>query len=211
MVSLILIKEKAMNKEFLPYDTIRNDGFKLARQIWEDGFIPDIIYVSLRGGSSLGNAIHEWFKLKNKNNRPILYAAVVAHSYSDANEQTKMMIDGWTYSPEHLRSGDRILLVDDIFDSGATINYLVSAFLEKGIPRRDIKIAVHDYKVFHNKEVSAPIQPDYWCRKHDIRSDKDVQWIHYMGHELAGLTPEELEKYYYTPYPELRKTFEGVV
>ena len=47
-----------MHKEFLPYDTIRNDGFRLARKIWEDGFIPDVIYVSLRGGSSLGNAIH---------------------------------------------------------------------------------------------------------------------------------------------------------
>ncbi|MGP1491285.1 MAG: phosphoribosyltransferase [Treponema sp.] len=200
-----------MNKEFLPYDTIRNDGFKLAHRIWEDGFIPDIIYVSLRGGSSLGNAIHEWFKLKNKDSRPILYAAVVAHSYSDTNEQTKMMIDGWTYSPAHLRSGDRILLVDDIFDSGATINYLVSEFLEKGIPRRDIKIAVHDYKVFHNKEVREPIQPDYWCRKHDIHSDKDIQWIHYLSHELTGLTPEELEKYYYTPYPELREIFKGIL
>lgn len=52
-----------MSKEFLPYDTIRNNGFRLARRIWEDGFIPDVIYVSLRGGSSLGNAIHEWFKL----------------------------------------------------------------------------------------------------------------------------------------------------
>ena len=200
-----------MSKEFLPYDTIRNNGFRLARRIWEDGFIPDVIYVSLRGGSSLGNAIHEWFKLVNKDVKPILYAAVVAHSYSDANQQSKMMIDGWTYSPEHLRSGDKILLVDDIFDSGATINYLVSAFLEKGIPRRDIKIAVHDYKVFHNRENSEPIQPDYWCRKHDIHADKDSRWIHYMSHELTGLTPEELEKHYYAQYPELREVFKGVL
>ena len=84
-------------------------------------------------------------------------------------------------------------------------------FLEKGTPRRDIKIAVHDYKVFHNKEVTEPIQPDYWCRKHDIHSDKDIQWIHYLSHELTGLTPEELEKYYYTPYPELREIFKGIL
>lgn len=103
------------------------------------------------------------------------------------------------------------MLVDDIFDSGATINYLVSAFLEKGIPRRDVKIAVHDYKVFHNRESSEPIQPDYWCRKHDIYSDKDSCWIHYMSHELAGLTHEELEHYYYAQYPELREVFKGVL
>ena len=100
-------------------------------------------------------------------------------------------------------------MVDDIFDSGATINYLVSAFLEKGIPRRDIKIAVHDYKVFHNRKSSEPIQPDYWCRKHDIYDDKESRWIHYMSHELSGLTPEELEKYYYAQYPELREIFKG--
>lgn len=200
-----------MHKEFLPYDTIRNGGFRLARKIWEDGFIPDVIYVSLRGGSSLGNAIHEWFKLVTKESKPMLYAAVVAHSYTDIHKQAKMMIDGWTYSPEHLREGDKILLVDDIFDSGATINYLVSAFLEKGIPRHDIKIAVHDYKVFHNRKGDELIQPDYWCRKHDIKSDDDVCWFHYMSHELAGLTSEELEKYYFTPYPELRETFKGVL
>lgn len=200
-----------MSKEFLTYDTIRNNGFRLARRMWEDGFIPDVLYVSLRGGSSLGNAIHECFKLMNKGGKPILYAAVVAHSYSDTNEQLKMMVDGWTYAPDYLRSGDKILLIDDIFDSGATINYLVSVFLEKGIPRRDIKIAVHDYKIFHMKKDKEPIQPDYWCRKHDVYSDADDHWIHYMGHELAGLTSEEVERHYYTPYPELRETFKGIL
>ncbi|MEL3906696.1 MAG: phosphoribosyltransferase [Treponema sp.] len=199
-----------MEKEFIPYDTIRNDGFRLARRIWDDGFIPNVMYISLRGGSYLGNVMHEWFKLVDKETQ-ILYAAVVAHSYSDINQQTKMMIDGWTYSPEHLRSGDKILLIDDIFDSGATMNYLVSAFLNKGIPRSDIKIAVYDYKVFHNRESAEPIQPDYWCRKHDIYSDSDSRWIHYMSHELLGLTPAELEKYYFSAYPELRETFQGII
>lgn len=198
-----------MNKEFMAYDTLRNDGFRLARRILDDGFVPNVMYCSLRGGAYLGNIIHEWFKLAHKGNS-ILYAAVVAHSYSDTNEQTKMVVDGWTYSPEHLRSGDKILLVDDIFDSGATMNYLVTALLEKGIPRRDIRIAVYDYKVFHTKNHREPIQPDYWCRKHDIHSDADNKWIHYMSHELMGLSQQELEEHYFSAYPELRETFEGI-
>ena len=32
-----------------------------------------------------------------------------------------------------------------------------------------------------------------------------------MSHELTGLTPDELEKYYYAQYPELRETFKGVL
>ena len=38
-------------KEFLPYETVRNDALKLASKIYHDGFIPDIIYVPLRGGA----------------------------------------------------------------------------------------------------------------------------------------------------------------
>ena len=200
-----------MNKQFISYDSVRNDGFRLARRIWEDGFIPNVMYISLRGGSYLGNVIHEWFRLLNKEERSILYAAVVAHSYSDVNHRVKMMIDGWTYSPEYLRSADKILLISDIFDSCATMNYIVSTLFEKGIPRRDIKIAVYDYKVFHNKKDGEPIQPDYWCRKHDIYSDEDSCWIHYMSHELIGLTQDELEKYYFSQYPELRETFKGIL
>ena len=39
-----------MNKEFLPYEKVRNNALKMAYRIHQDGFIPDIIYVSLRGG-----------------------------------------------------------------------------------------------------------------------------------------------------------------
>ena len=83
--------------------------------------------------------------------RPVFYAAVVARSYTDIRQHERVMVDGWTYSPEHLRSGDKVLLVDDIFDSGHTINRLAEIILEKGIPRKDLKVAVHDYKYFTYK------------------------------------------------------------
>ncbi|MEL3899417.1 phosphoribosyltransferase [Treponema phagedenis] len=195
-----------MIKDFISYDNIRNNGFKLAQQIIGDKFIPNVIYVSLRGGAYLGNVISEYFKVAFRGKQPILYAAVVVRFYSNVQVQDKISIDGWTLPPENLRKGTKILLVDDIFDSGITINYLVDTLIEKGIPRRDIKIAVHDYKIFHYKK-PEPIQPDYWCRKHDIHSEADDLWIHYMSHELMGLSEEELEKHYYAKNPELRDVF----
>lgn len=193
-----------MHKEFLKYDTVRNNALKLAYRIHQDGFIPDVIYVSLRGGAYLANVISEYFKIVRRNERPVLYAAVVARSYSDIRQRDRVMVDGWTYSPEHLRNGDKILLLDDIFDTGKTINHLVEILLEKGIPRKDILVAVHDYKYFSYYEEQLPIQPDYWCRKHVIDSpDKDL-WIHYMSHELIGLSEEELEKHYFSFDPELK-------
>ncbi|MBR5867530.1 MAG: phosphoribosyltransferase [Spirochaetaceae bacterium] len=199
-----------MRKDFLPYDTVRNNSLKLAHKICKDGFVPDVIYVSLRGGAYVANVISEYFKIARKDARPVLYSAVVARSYSDIRQRNRVMVDGWTYSPEHLRPGDKILLVDDIFDSGKTVNHLVELLLEKGVPRSDIKVAVHDYKYFTYYEEQLPIQPDYWCRKFEITKPEDDLWIHYMSHELIGLTKEELEEYYFKQDPELREVFDSI-
>lgn len=194
-------------KEFLSYNTVRNNALKIADKIYKDGFIPDVIYCSLRGGAYMANVISEYFKIVTKKEKfhPALYAGVVGRSYSDIQQHTKVYIDGWTYPPENLRPGDKILLVDDIFDSGNTINCLVETLMNtKGMPRQDIKVVVHDYKYFSYHETQLPIQPDYWCRKFVINNPDENLWIHYMSHELVGLTKEELEKNYYNEDPELR-------
>ena len=192
-----------MFKEFLPFDTVRNDAIKLAYKIYKEGFIPDVLYCSLRGGAYMANMISEYFKLVCKGKKPVLYSAVVARSYTDVREHSSIHIDGWTYSPDYLRSGDKILLVDDIYDSGNTINFLVETLVEKGVPRKDIKVAVHDYKHVTYRE-RLPVLPDYWCRKFEINKPEDDRWIHYMSHELVGLSKEDLEAHYYKDDPELR-------
>jgi hypoxanthine phosphoribosyltransferase len=199
-----------MNKEFLPYDTVRNNALKLAHRIHTEGFVPDVIYVSLRGGAYLGNVISEYFKIVRSEGRPVYYAAVVARSYTDVRKHERVMVDGWTYAPDHLRTGDRVLLIDDIFDTGRTINRLAEIILEKGIPRRDLKVAVHDYKLFTDKAEQLPIQPDYWCRKHELLTTDEDRWIHYMSHELVGLSKLELETHYYKDDPELRDILNAI-
>ncbi|GHV22164.1 phosphoribosyltransferase [Spirochaetia bacterium] len=194
-----------MKKEFLPYDVVRNNALKLAHKIYHDGFIPDVIYVSLRGGAYLGNVISEYFKIVRKNERPVYYAAVVARSYTDVADAEKVSVEGWTYPPEHLRTGDKVLLIDDIFDTGRTVNHLANIILEKGIPRSDLKIAVHDYKYFFDKGKQLSIQPDYWCRIDKMSVADEPHWIHYMSHELIGLNQDELEENYYSQDSELRE------
>ncbi|OHD12116.1 MAG: phosphoribosyl transferase [Spirochaetes bacterium GWB1_48_6] len=196
-----------MDKEFIPYDTVRNNALKLAARIYTSGFIPDVIYVSLRGGAYMGNVISEFFKRVNTGDHPVFYAAVVAHSYSDIRKNSQVRIDGWTYSPDHLRSGDKILFIDDIFDTGKTVNFLVDVLLQRGLPRKDIKVAVHDYKVYLGRD-ELPIQPDFYCRKLVIENLSQDRWIHYMSHELVGLTKAEQEKYYISRDPELQTVFE---
>ncbi|MDR2793939.1 MAG: phosphoribosyltransferase [Treponema sp.] len=199
-----------MYKEFLPYDEVRNNALKLAHHIYNEGFTPDVIYVSLRGGAYMGNVISEYFKVVQKTRRPVYYAAVVARSYTDVRASENIKVEGWTYDPAHLRIGDKVLLIDDIFDSGRTVNFLAEIILEKGIPRSDLKVAVHDYKYFYDKPEQLPIQPDFWCRKHELSVTDEDTWIHYMSHELVGLSLQELEDNYYKYDPELRDVLKVV-
>ncbi len=192
-----------MEKEFISLEAMRDNALKLAHRMYNDGFIPDIIYVLLRGGALMGNIFSEFFKLVKKDDKPVFYAAVVARSYTDLHERGRVRIDGWTYDPQHLRSGDRVLIIDDIFDTGRTINYLVDCIMERGVPAEHIKVAVHDYK--KNPECEQlPVQPDYWCRE----KFNDNTWIHYMSHELEGLSDQEIEEYYLSGSKELAEVFD---
>jgi hypoxanthine phosphoribosyltransferase len=197
-----------MKKEFLPYETVRNNALKMAHRIYHDGFIPNIIYVSLRGGVYLGNVVSEYFKILQRRSSPVYYAAVVARSYTGVRESEEVKVEGWTYQPDALRTGDKVLLVDDIFDTGKTINHLAKIIMEKGIARKDLKVVVHDYKYFYDKPEQFAVQPDYWCRKHELSVNDEDIWIHYSSHELLGLNQEELEKYYYKDDPELREVLQ---
>ncbi len=188
-------------KEFITCDMIRDAALKLVyRMHKEDGFVPDIIYDSLRGGAYMANVMSEYYKLiaLKENKRPVFYAAVVARSYGDVREHSNHVdIDGWTVSPKALKSDSKVLIVDDIFDTGMTVNELVKTLMEAGIPRKNIKVAVYDYKVkLYEDKPALPIQPDYWCRKHVLERESDSRWIHYTCHEFIGLTHDEVDEVY---------------
>jgi hypoxanthine phosphoribosyltransferase len=185
-----------VREEFISFEKIRNNAIKLAYKIYRDIGIPDIIYVLLRGGALIGNIVSEYFKIITAGKRPVYYAAVVAKSYNDFMSRERVKVDGWTYSPEYLRQGDRIVLIDDIFDTGTTINHLVETIMGKGLPRSDIKIAVHDYKERVYLEKQPIVKPDYFCRKLVISHPEEDIWIHYLTHELQNLTKEELNEHY---------------
>lgn len=188
-----------MSKEFITCDMIRDAALKLVYKMYtEDGFVPDVIYDSLRGGAYMANVMSEFYKLiaMKQNKTPVFYAAVVARSYSEVKcHAGHVDIDGWTWSPMKLEKGQKVLIVDDIFDTGMTVNALVKTVMDAGIPREDIKVAVYDYKVpLYKDEEPLPIQPDYYCRKHVLNSKEDERWIHYTCHEFIGLTHDEIEE-----------------
>lgn len=188
-----------MSKEFITCDMIRDAALKLVHKMYTvDHFMPDIIYDSLRGGAYMANVMSEYYKLisMKEKREPVFYAAVVARSYGKLSEHSEHVdIDGWTVSPKLLDKNMKVLIVDDIFDTGMTVNALVNTVMEQsGILRENIKVAVYDYKVPLYKKESLPIQPDYWCRKHVLSTPEESRWIHYTCHEFIGLTDEEIDQ-----------------
>ena len=194
-------------KEFLPYSTVRNNALKLGYKIFvEDKFIPDYMYVSFRGGAYMGNVLNEYLRfIWNAAIKGVCYVGVVAQSYTDVKNHGQLSVEGWTKKPEDIDPDSKILFIDDIFDSGLTINNLVGYLISKGLKRENIKVVVHDFKIKEYEKCDLKIFPDYYCRKHVIKRKEDELWIHYMSHELIGLTEEELEEHYYKEDPELRK------
>lgn len=198
----------SLEKEFVSYVKVRNSALKMAMRIYEDGFEPDILYVLMRGGAYLGNVFSEVFQMLRTAPSPLLCAAVVAHSYTVKGEQRAVKIEGWTYDPQYIRPNEKVLLVDDIYDSGHTVDKLASEITSKGVLRENLRIVVFDYKKRPNPQGSPIFFPDYYCRLHDIVGGAPDTWIHYKSHEIAALKDSEIQEQYLDEDPSLDEFFQ---
>jgi len=170
-------------KLFIKAEEFNNDSFKLARKIWDDGFKPDFLIGVWRGGTVPGMIIHEFFKYKGKK---VDHIAVRTGRYHGIDEKKESVeIYGLGYVIDNLGADDKLLIVDDVFDEGRTVQALLNEIRRRS--RRntpiDIRVATVYYKSNRNK---TDIKPDYFV--HDTDS-----WI-IFPHELEGLTLEEIEK-----------------
>lgn len=200
-----------MKKIFIESDTVRNNGFALAKKLIDENYVPDVMYVSMRGGATFGNAINEFLKLALGKNYKTVFATLVAHSYTGVSEKKDVVFDGWTFSPKSILPDQKVLIVDDICDSGSTLKNLSLIFQKLNLKKTMIRFAVHDYKHFNYEGDSVGFVPDYFCNKYEINSKAENIWVHYLGHELIGLTQSEFLENYLKKYPTLEKIFKGLI
>ncbi len=162
-------------KEFVqPHDLIR-DSFVLARQVYDSGFVPDVLIVLWRGGAPVGVSIHEFLAYKGIET---YHTVVKVVSYTDIAQRREPVIEHFDRVLAQIDSETRVLVVDDIFDSGSTMQAVVRQLR----PRTEhIRLATLYFKPAAN---TTELVPDYFVRKSD-------RWI-VFPHELVGLTPEEI-------------------
>lgn len=174
-----------MSKVFINSSSLLQDSFRVAAQVYEDGFRPDFIVGIWRGGAPIGIAVQEFFEFKNA---PTDHIAVRTSSYYGINQQAKeIKVHGLHYLVENANAGDKLLIVDDVFDSGRSIEALINqihSLMRLNAPK-EIRIATPYYKPQNNKTESALV-PDYYVHESE-------EWL-VFPHELAGLTKEEIEE-----------------
>jgi len=170
-----------MNKKYITAQELLEDSFKLAAQVFEDGFRPQFIIGIWRGGAPVGIAVQEYFDFKKVETDHI---AVRTSSYYGINQQSKeIKVHGLHYIIENANADDGLLIVDDVFDSGRSIDALIKQLkkLSRNNMPTDVRVACPWYKPKNNL---VDIKPDYYVHESE-------EWL-VFPHELSGLTQEEI-------------------
>jgi len=172
-----------MDKHFITAESLLRDSFVLARQIFDSGFRPDFIVGVWRGGAPVGIAVQEFLEFKGLSSDHI---AIRTSSYTGINQQDKQVrVHGLQNVIDNADSEHRLLIVDDVFDSGRSIRAILeelSIKCRRNLPET-IRIACPWYKPTKN---ITSLTPDYYVHETD-------QWL-VFPHELNGLTTEEIQK-----------------
>ena len=178
-----------MDKTVLTAQDLLEDSFRLGIEVLEDGFEPTLIIAIWRGGTPVGMAVQEILAYCGVASDHI---AIRTSSYSGVDERGAVAVHGLNYIVKKVCHDDRVLIVDDVFDTGNTIVAVIDELSRRarGNTPEDIRVAVPWFKPTRNE---TNIVPDYYLHE-------TAEWL-VFPHELDALTPEEL----LASRPELHK------
>lgn len=165
------------DKHYLSADEYLRDSWRLAASVRKSGWKPDILIALWRGGAAVGVSLHEYFKVSGWDIRHI---PLKCASYSGIGENAGEVV--FTLGEEifgMLRPGDKVLVVDDVFDTGKTAKAVSERIAKTGAQMR---LACVYWKPEKNK---TDLKPDYFVK------DVGLEWI-VFPHEIEGLTNEEI-------------------
>lgn len=177
-----------VDKYYISAQSLLEGSFRLGCEILDSGFRPSFIIALWRGAAPIGIAVQEFLSYKGIVTDHI---AIRTASYTGIDNQSReISIYGMNYLIKNVTFEDRLLIVDDVFDTGRTIDALINHLKDKA--RRntpeDIRVAVPYYKPSRNLTDRVP----------DFFLHETEQWIKFP-HSVEGLSDEEIK----THRPEL--------
>lgn len=169
-------------KQYLTAQGLLEDAFRLGAQILNSGFRPTFMIAVWRGGAPVGIAVQEFLDYHGLHTDHI---AVRTSSYAAAIDQQsrEVRVHGLNYLVKHVTQEDSLLIVDDVFDTGRSVQAIIDE-LGKRARRNtpaDIRVAVPYYKPARNEVGWAP---QFYIHETEA-------WLKYP-HSLEGLTAGEI-------------------
>ena len=171
-----------MEKLYIRSEDLLKDSFQLAWNVYKSGFRPNYIVGVWRGGAPIGIAVQEFLSVLGVKSD---HVAIRTSYYTGIDaKKDSVQVYGLNYVIRKLESEDRLLIVDDVHDTGNSISQIITD-LKKACKKNtpEIKIATPYYKPNKNE---SEHKPDYYLHKTD-------QWL-VFPHELEGLSLEEIQK-----------------
>jgi uncharacterized protein len=171
----------APEKVFISAESLLRDSIELALRIYRSGFRPTFLVGIWRGGAPIGIAVQEVLEYHGVQTDHI---AIRTSAYTGIDKQAKVVrVHALDYLVSHLSVEDQLLLIDDVFDSGRSLEAVLTELkrrCKRNLPQQ-IRIATVYYKPERNR---TALKPDYFVHATNA-------WL-VFPHELQGLTREEI-------------------
>ncbi len=170
------------DKLYLSADSLLTDAFRIGVDVLASGFRPDLLIALWRGGAPVGIAIDELLDLMHIEHH---HGVIKTRHYAGIGERHgDIHIEGLDVVRAYITAQSRVLLVDDVFDTGLTLNAVIRELSAPftGDTGPDIRIATPWYKPGSNLTERVP---DYYLHE-------TARWI-VFPHELKGLATSEVQ------------------
>ena len=172
------------DKIYISANQLLEDSFRLGIAVLDSGFRPSHLVGIWRGGAPVGIAVQE---LLSYNGIECDHIAVRTSSYTGIDQQEKQVrVYALGYLVDTLGPDDRLLVIDDVFDSGRSIEAFLGelrARCRHNMPQT-VAIATVYWKPLRNQ---TALKPDFWVHETD-------DWL-VFPHELCGLSEAEIREY----------------
>jgi len=169
------------SKLFITAQQLLEDSVELARQVLISDFRPDFIVGVWRGGTPVGIAVQELLDFYGVKTDHI---AIRTSSYDTmTRRESAVRVHGLTYLTRLMNTEDSLLIVDDVFDTGISVQTIIEKLKKrsrKNMPA-DVRVATAYFKPLRNQ---TDFQPDYYVHETD-------SWL-VFPHEMDGLTRDEI-------------------
>jgi len=174
-----------MQKKYIAANELLLDSFRLAATIYASGFRPDFLVGLWRGGSSVGIAVQEGLEYYGVKTDHIAIRTSYRgqHSYSQMVDKAEtIQVHGLRYLHERVCEHHSMLIVDDIYSTGSSVNAVIRQLSKKA--RRNLPGDIRTATVWYRPTERTIRPPDFY-----IHETSD--WL-VLPYELTGLSLDEL-------------------